>query len=205
MNVPRIWMWVIDKATALVGGAIIVTLFPLGYDVVVVRGIAPQPAVTFDTREPNLYIIDIPNVVISGRIGSMSWRIDIMARIGRRAGRAPETLMRGVPHRGGRAYGRMGPGAAGRAAARAQRQGPGAHAGRTRAAARPRGPREGSSGRLVAAAAGCVRRNGANRLLSTAARPACFFIAGSDQRSRRGSRQTSAIHASIVRSVLGCA
>lgn len=59
-------MWVIDKATALAGGPITVTVFPLGFDLVFIRGLALQPAVTFDADEPTLYIVDISNFVVSG-------------------------------------------------------------------------------------------------------------------------------------------
>jgi hypothetical protein len=60
-------MWVIDKVTALGGGPITVSVFPLGFDLIgASRGIAPQPAVTFDADEPNLYILDNPNLHLMG-------------------------------------------------------------------------------------------------------------------------------------------
>lgn len=60
-------MWVIDKVTALAGGPITVNVFPLGFDTIgTSRGIAPQPAVTFDAGEPNLYIMDNPNLNLMG-------------------------------------------------------------------------------------------------------------------------------------------
>lgn len=56
-------MWVIDKVTALDGGPITVTVFPLGFDLIgTSRGIAPQ----FDAAEPNLYILDNPNLNLAG-------------------------------------------------------------------------------------------------------------------------------------------
>jgi hypothetical protein len=53
-------MWVIDKATALAGGPLTVTVFPTGF--ANTCGIAPtgplQPALTFDPSEPTLHIAD---------------------------------------------------------------------------------------------------------------------------------------------------
>ena len=53
-------MWVIDKATALAGGALTVTVFPTDFDLeggFGTYGSALQPAVTFGA-EPTLYILD---------------------------------------------------------------------------------------------------------------------------------------------------
>jgi len=52
-------MMVIDKATALTGGALTITVFPAGFD----NGggytsHSLQPAITFDVAEPKLYIVD---------------------------------------------------------------------------------------------------------------------------------------------------
>ncbi len=55
-------MWVIDKSTALLGGPLTVTIFPVGYDSgpcgPAPCGSTMQPAVTFSGAEPNLYIVD---------------------------------------------------------------------------------------------------------------------------------------------------
>jgi len=53
-------MWVIDKSTALAGGALTVTVFPTLFDVgpLATQGFALMPAVTFDVAEPKLYIVD---------------------------------------------------------------------------------------------------------------------------------------------------
>lgn len=52
-------MWVIDKATALAGGTLTVTVFPTGFDTAGgVDGFTLQPALTFDVSEPKLYIVD---------------------------------------------------------------------------------------------------------------------------------------------------
>jgi len=47
-------MWVIDKSTALAGGALTTTVFPTGF---AGNGFTLKPAVTFDATEPNLYIV----------------------------------------------------------------------------------------------------------------------------------------------------
>jgi hypothetical protein len=52
-------MWVIDKATALAGGTLTVSVFSAGFDVVQgVDGFTLQPALTFDAGEGKLYIVD---------------------------------------------------------------------------------------------------------------------------------------------------
>jgi hypothetical protein len=55
--------WVIDKATALAGGPLTVTIFPSGFDSDAVCGGPPcgfslVPAVTFSAAEPALYLVD---------------------------------------------------------------------------------------------------------------------------------------------------
>jgi hypothetical protein len=57
-NGPK--MWVIDKTTALAGGALTVTVFPTGFDRIqgVGSGFTLQPAVTFDAQESALYLLD---------------------------------------------------------------------------------------------------------------------------------------------------
>jgi hypothetical protein len=47
-------MWVIDKSTALAGGALTVTVFATAFT----SGFTLKPAVTFDAAEPNMYIVD---------------------------------------------------------------------------------------------------------------------------------------------------
>ena len=52
-------MWVIDKATALAGGTLTVTVFPPGFDSAGgASGFTLKPAVTFSAGEPTLYIVD---------------------------------------------------------------------------------------------------------------------------------------------------
>jgi hypothetical protein len=52
-------MWVIDKATALAGGTLTVTVFPPGFDSAGgAFGFALKPAVTFSAGEPTLHIVD---------------------------------------------------------------------------------------------------------------------------------------------------
>jgi len=55
-------LWVIDKSTALAGGALTTTVFPTAFD----GGgqFTLKPAVTFDAAEPNLYIVN--NGISSG-------------------------------------------------------------------------------------------------------------------------------------------
>ena len=61
-------MWVIDKSTALAGGALTTTVFPTGFDktppIITFSQSTLQPAITFDAAEPNLYIVN--NGVASG-------------------------------------------------------------------------------------------------------------------------------------------
>jgi hypothetical protein len=60
-------MWVMDKASALAGGPLILTVFPAGFDLVMdVDGFVLQPAVTFDATEPKLYIVDNSGVYSGG-------------------------------------------------------------------------------------------------------------------------------------------
>lgn len=62
-------MWVIDKSTALAGGALTITTFPAGFDLAGgFRGFTLQPSLTFDAAETTLYIID-GNSVSSGGVG----------------------------------------------------------------------------------------------------------------------------------------
>ncbi len=52
-------MWVIDKSTALAGGALTITVFATGFDASGgAFGVAMQPAITFDPSESTLYIMD---------------------------------------------------------------------------------------------------------------------------------------------------
>ncbi|MFG0274696.1 MAG: hypothetical protein ACF8QF_06535, partial [Phycisphaerales bacterium] len=52
-------MWVIDKSTALAGGALTITTFNQGFDLAGnLDGFTMRPAQTFDAAESNLYIID---------------------------------------------------------------------------------------------------------------------------------------------------
>ncbi len=60
-------MWVIDKATALAGGTLTVTVFLPGFDGVGgFDGFALSPAVTFSAGEPTLYIVDSSGWVSGG-------------------------------------------------------------------------------------------------------------------------------------------
>ena len=72
-------MWVIDKSTALAGGALTVTVFDPGFDLSgQIDGFTLRPAVTFDAAEPDLYIVDnsgfasggVPLLRLSRIIGS---------------------------------------------------------------------------------------------------------------------------------------
>jgi hypothetical protein len=61
-------MWVIDKATALAGGPLTVTVFPNGFDEdnpSGTFGFALQPAVTFGL-EPKLYLVDSTGFTLGG-------------------------------------------------------------------------------------------------------------------------------------------
>ena len=52
-------MWVIDKASALAGGALTVTVLPTAFDGTQTTDLATlQPCVTFDASEPALYLVD---------------------------------------------------------------------------------------------------------------------------------------------------
>ena len=52
-------MWVIDKSTALAGGALTVTTFNQGFDFAGnLDGFTMRPAQTFDAAEPDLFIVD---------------------------------------------------------------------------------------------------------------------------------------------------
>jgi hypothetical protein len=60
-------MWVIDKSTALAGGALTVTEFNPGFDVAGnLDGFTMRPALTFDAAEPNLYIVDNSGITSGG-------------------------------------------------------------------------------------------------------------------------------------------
>jgi len=62
-------MWVIDKATALGGGVLTVTIFPTGFDNTGTgNGFTLQPAVTFDANQGKLYIVDSGWAASGGRI-----------------------------------------------------------------------------------------------------------------------------------------
>jgi hypothetical protein len=52
-------MWVLDKSTALAGGALTTTIFATGFDASGgFRGFTLQPAITFDATESILYVMD---------------------------------------------------------------------------------------------------------------------------------------------------
>jgi len=52
-------MWVVDKSTALAGGALTVTVFNPGFDTSgQIDGFTLRPTLTFDAAEPDLFIID---------------------------------------------------------------------------------------------------------------------------------------------------
>jgi hypothetical protein len=52
-------MWVIDKSTALVGGPLTVTPFTAGFDAAGgIGGFTLRPALTFDSAESTLYVVD---------------------------------------------------------------------------------------------------------------------------------------------------
>jgi hypothetical protein len=60
-------MWVIDKATALAGGALTTTVFARGFDVAGgYGGFTLRPALTFDSGEGTLYIADGNHWHVSG-------------------------------------------------------------------------------------------------------------------------------------------
>lgn len=60
-------MWVVDKSTALAGGALTVTVFPAGFDLSgAVDGFTLRPVLTFDAAEPDLFIIDLSGFVSGG-------------------------------------------------------------------------------------------------------------------------------------------
>jgi len=71
-------MRVIDKSTALAGGALTVTVFPTGFDQIMIgaflyRGFTLKPCRTFDAAQPNLYIVDYSGVGVMG--GNQAIRI----------------------------------------------------------------------------------------------------------------------------------
>jgi hypothetical protein len=60
-------MWVIDKSTALAGGALTVTVFPALFDTAGgSNGFSLRPCETFDSAEPKLYLVDNSDYTDSG-------------------------------------------------------------------------------------------------------------------------------------------
>jgi len=60
-------MWVIDKSTALAGGALTITIFSEGFDLVGgFDSFTMQPSQTLDPLEPDLYIASSPGVTSGG-------------------------------------------------------------------------------------------------------------------------------------------
>ena len=60
-------MWVIDKATAMAGGGVSVSVFNPGFDLAGgFTSFTMRPAVTYDAGEPSLYIVDRPGLTSGG-------------------------------------------------------------------------------------------------------------------------------------------
>ncbi|MBW2400452.1 MAG: hypothetical protein JRG80_14415, partial [Deltaproteobacteria bacterium] len=88
-------MWVLDKSTALAGGALTITVFATGFDAAGgYNGFALQPAITFDPAESTLYIMDY------GFLGAGGTPLLRMSQITGTGGSPNWTVVPGSPYAG---------------------------------------------------------------------------------------------------------